>query len=130
MLFNSFEFLEFFVAVTILFFMLPHRVRWILLLLASCFFYMFFKPEYILILAFTIVVDYFAGIWIEKTSGEKKRKWFLVASLAANIGVLAFFKYYNFINDQVTGIANLIGYSNQVPYLRIILPIGLSFHTF
>jgi D-alanyl-lipoteichoic acid acyltransferase DltB (MBOAT superfamily) len=91
---------------------------------------MFFKPEYILILAFTIVVDYFAGIWIEKTSGEKKRKWFLVASLAANIGVLAFFKYYNFINDQVTGIANLIGYSNQVPYLRIILPIGLSFHTF
>ena len=53
---------------------------------------MVFKPEYLLILGFTIVVDYFAGIWIENAVG-KQRKWFLIISLVANIGVLAFFKY-------------------------------------
>jgi alginate O-acetyltransferase complex protein AlgI len=130
MLFNSFEFLIFFLAVTSLFFLLPHRARWSLLLLASCFFYMFFKPEYIFILAFTIVIDYFAGLWIEQAKNERRRKLFLIASLVANIGVLALFKYYNFINDQVTGIATVLGYSNHIPYLSIVLPIGLSFHTF
>jgi len=91
---------------------------------------MFFKPEYILILAFTIIIDYVAGIRIERAVDQRQRKMFLVASLIANIGVLAAFKYYNFINDQVTGIASLVGYRNQIPYLKIILPIGLSFHTF
>ena len=65
MLFNSFEFLLFFPVVTLLFFLLPHKFRWMLLLAAACFFYMFFKPEYILILAFTIVIDYCAGILLE-----------------------------------------------------------------
>ena len=65
MLFNSFEFLIFFPVVTVLFFVLPHRFRWLMLLLASCFFYMFFKWEYILILLGTIVVDYYAGLLIE-----------------------------------------------------------------
>src|SRR3954469_1994036 len=130
MLFNSFEFLIFFLAVTSLFFLLPHRARWSLLLLASCFFYMFFKPEYIFILAFTIIIDYFAGLWIEQAKNDRSRKLFLIASLIANIGVLAVFKYYNFLNDQVTGIAKLFGYSNHIPYLAIVLPIGLSFHTF
>jgi len=91
---------------------------------------MFFKPEYIFILAFTIIIDYFAGLWIEQAKNERSRKLFLIASLIANIGVLAVFKYYNFLNDQVTGIAKLFGYSNHIPYLAIVLPIGLSFHTF
>jgi len=130
MLFNSFGFLVFFIVVTTLFFTIPNRFRWSLLLFASCFFYMFFKPEYILILAFTIVVDYFAGILIESAEGQKRKQFFLIMSLVANIGVLAVFKYYNFINDQVTGIARLLGYANHIPYLIWILPIGLSFHTF
>src|ERR1043165_6223145 len=95
MLFNSFEFLCFFIVVTALYFFLPHKVRWVLLLSASCFFYMFFKPEYILILAFTIVIDYYAGIFIERQAEKQKRKKYLIASLVANIGVLAVFKYYN-----------------------------------
>jgi alginate O-acetyltransferase complex protein AlgI len=128
MLFNSIEFLEFFVVVTLSFFLLPHKLRWLLLLIASCFFYMFFKPVYILILAFTIVIDYFAGILIENST-EKKR-FFLVCSLIANIGVLAVFKYYNFINENISGLCGLFGYHNQIPYLKILLPIGLSFHTF
>lgn len=129
MLFNSLQFLLFFVIVTILFYRLPHKSRWLLLLLASCYFYMVFLPIYIFILGFTIVVDYFAGLYIEKSSG-RKRKLFLVASIIANTGVLAFFKYWNFLNDNLTQFLQQLHVSNPVPFLSIILPIGLSFHTF
>jgi alginate O-acetyltransferase complex protein AlgI len=130
MLFNSFEFLVFFPVVTMLFFLLPHKYRWILLLSSSCLFYMAFKPEYILILAFTIIIDYFAGIWIEESSSSTTRKRFLILSLVANVGILAVFKYYNFLNNNITGFVSLFGYSNHIPYLQMLLPIGLSFHTF
>src|ERR1035437_6777270 len=129
MLFNSLPFALFFIVVTTLYFLIPHRFRWLLLLISSCYFYMVFIPVYILILGFTIVVDYFAGIWLEKTEG-KKRKYFLIASLIANIGVLAVFKYYNFLNDNLSAVLNSFGYHNIIPHLSILLPIGLSFHTF
>ncbi|MBC8035160.1 MAG: MBOAT family protein [Chitinophagaceae bacterium] len=129
MLFNSFSFLIFLPLVCILYYMLPHKFRWLLLLLSSCYFYMAFVPLYILILGFTIVVDYFAGIYIENSTG-KRRKAFLVCSLIANIGVLAVFKYFNFINENLTSLMQSVGLVNQVPYLSILLPIGLSFHTF
>jgi D-alanyl-lipoteichoic acid acyltransferase DltB (MBOAT superfamily) len=90
---------------------------------------MAFIPVYILILGGTIIVDYFAGIWLENTKG-KKRKWLLAASLVANIGVLAVFKYYNFLNENLSALLNSFGYENNVPNLSILLPIGLSFHTF
>ena len=130
MLFNSIEFIIFFILVTSLYFILPHILRWRLLLAASCVFYMFFKPEYILILFFTIVVDYYAGILIEAAKTAKRRKGFLIMSIIANVGVLAVFKYYNFINDNITGFASLFGATNHIPYLTMLLPIGLSFHTF
>ncbi|MBU7576910.1 MAG: MBOAT family protein, partial [Flavihumibacter sp.] len=129
MLFNSIEFVIFFILVTSLYFMLPHKYRWFLLLVASCYFYMAFVPVYILILFFTIVIDYFAGIWIEEAQGKKKKQ-FLVLSLVANIGVLAVFKYYNFLNDNLTFLLHGAGWENPIPYLSILLPIGLSFHTF
>ena len=130
MLFNSFQFLVFFPAVTLLYFLLPHKFRWMLLLLASCIFYMAFIPEYILILFFTIIVDYFAGIFIENRQGTS-RKRFLTLSIIANIGVLAFFKYYNFFTDNVNMLFEAFGIQREpLPYLDIILPIGLSFHTF
>ncbi|MEI6311425.1 MAG: MBOAT family O-acyltransferase [Bacteroidota bacterium] len=90
---------------------------------------MFFKPIYILILFFTIIIDYYAGIWIENAEGPKKKQ-FLAYSLIANIGVLAIFKYYNFINGNIDGLATLMGFKNPIPYLSILLPVGLSFHTF
>ena len=96
MLFNSFEFLLFFPIVTILFFVMPHRFRWSLLLTASCFFYMFFIPVYILILFGTIIIDYFEGIYLEKTVDPKRKKIYLIFSLIDNIGVLDVFKYYNY----------------------------------
>lgn len=129
MLFNSVDFVIFFIVVTVTYFTLPHRFRWMLLLAASCYFYMAFVPIYILILGFTIIIDYFAGLYLEKWQGRKK-KLFLIASLIANIGVLSIFKYYNFLNDNLTAFLYGVGYENPVPYLSIILPIGLSFHTF
>jgi alginate O-acetyltransferase complex protein AlgI len=128
MLFNSFEFFIFFPVVTLLYFLLPHKWRWLHLLAASCIFYMYFIPVYILILVFTIIIDYFAGICIEKWQGRNK-KLMLLASLIANIGILCVCKYYNFFVDNINfafGLDKEAGFST----LDIILPIGLSFHTF
>ena len=130
MLFNSFSFLLFFPIVTAVYFLLPHRARWAWLLAASCFFYMFFKPIYILILFFTIIIDYFAGILLENEKDPKRKKWWLIMSLIANIGVLAIFKYYNFFNTNISWFCSTFGTTNHIPYLNILLPIGLSFHTF
>lgn len=129
MLFNSLEFLFFFIFVTFFYFVLPYKYRWILLLLSSCYFYMAFVPIYILILGFTIVIDYYAGILIEGAEGQK-RKMYLLLSLIANIGVLAIFKYYNFLNDSLGIVLKHLHHNNPIPYLSILLPIGLSFHTF
>ncbi len=129
MLFNSVEFVLFFIIIVFLYFTLPHKYRWFLLLTGSCYFYMAFIPVYILILGFTIVVDYWAGIFLEKIEGKNK-KLFLIASLIANIGVLAVFKYYNFLNDNLTVFLKTVNITNHIQSLAIILPIGLSFHTF
>jgi D-alanyl-lipoteichoic acid acyltransferase DltB (MBOAT superfamily) len=90
---------------------------------------MAFVPAYLLILLFTIAVDYTAGILIENASG-KSRKLFLWASIGANVGVLSFFKYYAFFNHQLTDFLNVFAIDNPIPFLNILLPIGLSFHTF
>jgi alginate O-acetyltransferase complex protein AlgI len=90
---------------------------------------MAFVPIYIFILGFTIVIDYFAGIYIEKAYG-RKRKLFLIYSLLANIGILVVFKYYNFLNDNLSYLLGGLGTTNPFPFLAILLPIGLSFHTF
>lgn len=129
MLFNSLDFLLFFPIVCLLFFGFPQKFRWLLLLAASCYFYMYFIPIYILILAGTIVVDYFAGILIERNQG-KKRKYYLILSLFANILVLAVFKYYNFFIENIESLLSVLGTNNSLPYLSILLPVGLSFHTF
>ena len=129
MLFNSGQFLIFFPVVTALYFLLPHRFRWMMLLAASCYFYMAFRPIYILILAFTILVDFGAGIWIEDAPPDRRRL-FLIASCIANIGVLAFFKYFNFLNGNAFALASAMGWRYPIPFIDILLPIGLSFHTF
>ena len=129
MVFNSLEFAVFFPVVTLLYFSIPHHARWLLLLAASCVFYMAFIPSYILILAFTIVIDYFAGIFIEKSRGATRRLM-LLASLIANVGVLAIFKYCDFLIENLAALEHFCGFSSNLHSLRIILPIGLSFHTF
>lgn len=129
MLFNSVHFFFFFIIVTLGYWSLGWAGRWRLLLFASCYFYMIFKPVYILILFFTIIIDYYAGIWLEKTEG-KQRKWLLIISIISNVGILAFFKYYQFAFENISHILGFWQVKNPLPFFEFILPIGLSFHTF
>ena len=129
MLFNSLHFFIFFIIITLGYWSLGWAGRWRLLLFASCYFYMIFKPEYLLILFFTIVIDYFAGIWLEKTQGTP-RKWLLIISIISNVGILAFFKYYHFFFENISHVLGLWQVENPFPLLKFLLPIGLSFHTF
>ncbi|MCC7073395.1 MAG: MBOAT family protein [Deltaproteobacteria bacterium] len=129
MLFNSFEFLVFFPIVTALYFAVPLRLRWVLLLVASSTFYMAFIPRYILIIYATIIVDYFAGLVIERSEG-RRRRFALIASLVANIGALAVFKYCNFFIDNANAFGRALDLPVTMARWDIILPIGLSFHTF
>lgn len=128
MLFNSLHFVIYFIITTIIYFILPHRFRWFFLLAISCYFYMVFVPVYILILGFTIIVDYFAGIWIERN--QRQKKLLLALSIVVNVGCLAFFKYFNFLNENLSMLLGTMDVQNPIPALTILLPIGLSFHTF
>lgn len=130
MTFNSLQFLVFFMVVTLSFFRLKsQKARIWLLLVASCYFYMSFIPEYILILGGTVIVDYFAGLQIDRSEGRSRKAW-LVLSLIANIGVLAVFKYYNFFIDNIQSAGSAMGLKRSLPLLQMALPVGLSFHTF
>jgi alginate O-acetyltransferase complex protein AlgI len=101
-----------------------------MLLAASCFFYMSFIPIYILILIVTIVIDYLAGIYIEKAQNPLHKKALLTVSILSTCLVLCIFKYYNFIVINYNEIAKVFHWNYSIKILKIILPIGLSFHTF
>ncbi len=129
MLFNTFSFLLFFPIVTLVYYFLSQRFRWCWLLAASCYFYMFFVPVYIFILAGTIIIDYLVGIYLENVKPENK-KTLLILSIIANVGILAVFKYYNFFADNVNVLSQYLDLQSNLPFLHILLPVGLSFHTF
>ena len=129
MLFNSLEYALFFPLVCCLYFSLPIRMRVPFLLAASCVFYMAFIPAYILILFVTITIDYVAGILIERRRGSARRL-FLVVSIISTCAVLFVFKYFGFFTNNFTGLASLLGWQLSKPAIQIILPVGLSFHTF
>ncbi len=129
MLFNSFSFFIFFPTVTLLYFLIPHRYRWFFLLMASWVFYMAFLPIYILILALTIVIDYAAGLLIERAEGERK-KVYLVISIVSTCGALFIFKYFNFFNSNLVQAAQFLHWNYSIESLSLILPIGISFYTF
>ncbi len=99
------------------------------MLAASCFFYMWFIPQYILILFITIIIDYFAGMWIEDSEGVKKKNY-LIGSIVSTCLVLFIFKYFNFFNANFKYLADSLGLKYPVGFIDIILPVGLSFHTF
>lgn len=140
MLFNTIEFMLFFPLVTALYYLLPHRWRWMMLLAASCFFYMWFIPKYILILLVTIVIDYAAGILIEKvqsgtapplsTPHSPLSTLILTISIVSTCLVLFIFKYLNFCSENLVALAQHFGWAHPSRVLSIALPIGLSFHTF
>ena len=129
MLFNSISFLIFFPIVVSLYFSIPHKFRWALLLASSVYFYMNFIPVYILILFFLIILDYVMAILIENNQGSK-RKVYLIISIISTCATLFVFKYFNFFNINITAIANLLDWNYSIAALSLALPIGLSFHTF
>jgi alginate O-acetyltransferase complex protein AlgI len=129
MLFNSLQFVFFFPVVTVGYFWLPHRVRWLWLLAASCVFYMAFVPIYILILAITIAIDYVAALLIDKAEGRARLRY-LVISIFSTCAVLFVFKYFNFFNSNFLAAAQFFQLNYPAPVLDVLLPIGLSFHTF
>jgi len=129
MLFNSFSFLIFFPLVAIGYWILPARLRVLWLLVASCYFYMAFVPAFVLILFGLITVDFFLGQAIERHQGHRRRV-FLVLSICANIGVLFFFKYFNFFNQNIAELARFLHFQYAPVLLSIALPLGLSFHVF
>jgi len=129
MLFNSIQFFIFFPIVVTLFFLFRHKYRWFLLLLASCIFYAVFIPSYLLILLALIVVDYTCGILIARSTGRQK-KLFLLLSIVCTCLILFVFKYFNFFSSNVNQLAAALHWNYTIPALKLILPIGLSFHTF
>ena len=130
MVFNSIEFLIFLPIVVLLFYVLPQKLRWMMLLVASCVFYMWFVPKYILILFVTIVIDYSAGLLMEHyADAPRKKKLFFVVSIASTLIVLMIFKYMNFLTANLSQLCLTLGIEKHW-VTHIILPIGLSFHTF
>ena len=129
MLFNSLQYAVFLPLVALGYYLLPHRVRWAWLLTASCLFYAAWIPAYLLVLFLVIGIDFVAGLMIEDAPVGRRRA-FLGLSLAANLGVLGFFKYYEFINQNLKIAASLVGLPYVYAPLGFLLPIGLSFHTF
>lgn len=125
MLFNSIVFLIFFSIFFPLFYFLNGNNRKILLFLGSCIFYMWFIPVYILILFLTILIDYYAAKKIEDSNSPTTKKRLLLSGIINTCLVLFVFKYFNFFTDNF----NALGFQ-QLPHWNIILPIGLSFHTF
>ena len=130
MVFNSIAFLLFLPIVVLLFYLLPHKWRWLMLLTASCVFYMWFVPKYILILLVTIVIDYGAGVLMERYADRRKlKKTFFIISIVSTLMVLLVFKYLNFLTANLDQLCASLGMETHL-LTHIILPIGLSFHTF
>jgi alginate O-acetyltransferase complex protein AlgI len=129
MLFNSVDFFIFFPVVAWLAYAVPRSWRWLLLLVASGVFYAWFVPAYLAILGGMILLDYCTGLLIARSTSRWRRLW-LLASLTGNLGLLAVFKYWNFAVANSAVIGGWLGIAVDSPTLRLILPIGLSFHTF
>ena len=131
MIFTSFEFIAFFIVLLLLRSLMTNFTaeKW-LLLIASWLFYMSWNPPFVLLLIFTSGLDFYVGGWMEKSTSQRTRKLLLVSSLAANLGILAYFKYTNFFFATWHAMLGSIGIRFDPVLLNIILPAGISFFTF
>ena len=127
MLFSTAQFFLFLGIVLVLFYTAPHALRRLILLAASYYFYMSWNVKFVLLLLTLTAIDYTAGLWISRTAPGRRKKLLLIGSLSANLGFLGFFKYYNFLADNL---ALLLGRPVHSFWLDIVLPLGISFHTF
>ncbi len=130
MLFNSFAFAVFLPIVFILYWVLPHKIRWILMLAASYYFYMSWNAKYVFLILFTTIISYAAAILLEKTERLRNKKIILIGTAVACLGVLFFFKYFNFVSESVTAVFRLFAIQMNPVLLNLLLPVGISFYTF
>jgi D-alanyl-lipoteichoic acid acyltransferase DltB (MBOAT superfamily) len=129
-LFNSPEFAVFFPLVVAGFYALPHRFRWAWLLIASLAFYMAWRPPYVLVLIALILIDYVAARAMAGCADARARRRYLLLSLAANLGLLFAFKYYGFFMTSLGTLLAAVEVDWRPTPLDLVLPVGLSFHTF
>ncbi len=130
MLFNTFEFLLFFLAVFLLFFSLPQKRRWIVLLASSYFFYGYWKPSYLILIASSTISDYFISNAIYKLKNQKTKKSLLFLSISLNLSLLFLFKYFDFLADSFNDLSSFVGSDYKLKLLNLVLPVGISFYTF
>ena len=130
MLFNSLDFAVFFLVVYSAYAMLPHRAQNRLLLVASYFFYGCWDWRFLSLIALSTTVDFFAAQGIDRTDAPRRRRGFLFASMAVNLGILGFFKYFDFFVGSAESLARSLGFDPPGLRLGLILPVGISFYTF
>lgn len=130
MLFTTILYFLFLACALPLYYLLPVKYRNYFLILISALFYMYVKIEYIFIIIFIILTNYLIGIQIEKSDSKKKRIRYLNISLLVNIGILVFFKYWNFLIINLFGFLDIFHVKNPFPILEIALPLGISYYIF
>ena len=128
--FVSTSFLLFFPAIAAGYFLLPARARQLFLLIASYYFYMSWKPEYVLLILASTAIDYLTGLSMGKVDNLRGRRMLLGVSLAVNLGILFGFKYFNFFSDSSRAVFEQIGIGFSAPSFDLLLPVGISFYTF
>jgi alginate O-acetyltransferase complex protein AlgI len=127
-IFHSLDFVAFVVAFVAIYWTLPQRGQNVLLFVGSYFFYGYVHPWFLILIATSTIIDYFAARGMEAWPEHRRR--FLWLSVVSNFGMLGFFKYFNFFVENVAGVLAAIGVTVHEPTLRILLPVGMSFYTF
>lgn len=130
MLFNSFAFAVFFPTIFIIYWILPHKFRWILMLVASYYFYMSWNVKYVFLILFTTAISYGAARLLEKREKVKEKKWILFGTTILCLGILFFFKYFNFVMESLSDCLRLFSIQMNPMTLHLLLPVGISFYTF
>ena len=130
MLFNSFLFAIFLPIVFCCYWSLPHKFRWAWLLLTSYYFYMSWNSKYIFLIIFTTVVSYVAAIRLERTDEQSQKKVIVLSAVFFCLGVLFYFKYFNFLSQSLCGLIELFAIKLHPVTVDVLLPVGISFYTF
>lgn len=130
MVFNSVDFLVFFPIVVLIYFLVPKKIRYVWLLAASYYFYMSWNPKYAVLIAVSTALTYLCGIFLGKAEKKKTKNWILAGTFVSNLGILFFFKYFDFALANVNRVLGQFGVSVIEKPFDVLLPIGISFYTF